>query len=212
MFAGSTDRPVLPVGCFDANAKANRYKKAGTAVGASSSASQPRRYFAAAHDKVVQLASQHGPLPNSASMDAAAAAAGDAADEEVDDCHPRLSCARESSLCSSISDECGVAGGVCSHGVPLLGASLAMPAPERFLYYDLLVSNLQVACSLALMYLDTACSYAKHWRRHMPGLPAPQHIRVPWWHAQGHGATCAVQNSGLYLSGELVGLVSVSMV
>ena len=55
MFAGSTDRPVLPVGCCDANAKANRYKKAGTAVGASSSASQPRRYFAAAHDKVVQF-------------------------------------------------------------------------------------------------------------------------------------------------------------
>lgn len=53
--------------------------------------------------------------------------------EVAGECHPQLSCARETSLHSGISDECGLAGGVCSHGFPLLGMFLAMPAPERFL-------------------------------------------------------------------------------
>ena len=44
-------------------------------------------------------------------------------------CHPRLTCARETSvLHSGISDECGLAGAVCSHGLPMLGCMLAMPA------------------------------------------------------------------------------------
>ena len=117
-------------------------------------------------------------------------------------CHPRLSCARGTSLSSSISDECGVAGAVCSHGVPLLGCMLAMPAPERFLYYDLLVAFLLQLVDLNVLYLDTGCTYAAHWRIYMSGVQDPLQIKLPWWHARGHGAECYLQNSGFYMPGE----------
>jgi hypothetical protein len=123
---------------------------------------------------------------------------------EVDgECHPVLSCARSTSQRSGVCDECGVVGGVCSHGQPLQGAFLAMPAPERFLYYDLVLQELLLDADVNIMYLDTGCSYARHRQLHLPEAAAPRHIRVPWWHARGHGVNCYLQNSGLYLPGRL---------
>jgi hypothetical protein len=124
--------------------------------------------------------------------------------EVAGECHPQLSCARETSLHSGISDECGLAGGVCSHGFPLLGMFLAMPAPERFLYYDLALQELLYDAHVHIMYLDTGCSYSRH-RQLLKPRPAaePAHVRLPWWHAKGHGATCCLRNSGLYLPGML---------
>jgi hypothetical protein len=119
-------------------------------------------------------------------------------------CHPRLQCAREKSQCSSISDECGIAGIVCSHGLPLQGGMLAMPAPERFLYYDLLMLQLLQQVDVGIMFLDTGCTYARHWQLYLAGGPAPDIIKLPWWHARGHGSSCYVKNSGLYLPGELL--------
>jgi hypothetical protein len=74
------------------------------------------------------------------------------------ECHPQLSCSRVTSLRSGISDECGLTGAVCSHGQPLLGMFLAMPAPERFLYYDLALQQLLLEARVDVMYLDTGCS------------------------------------------------------
>lgn len=40
------------------------------------------------------------------------------------------------------------------------------------------------------------------WRPMLPAEgPAPGAIKVPWWHARGHGPSCYVKNSGLYLQG-----------
>jgi hypothetical protein len=131
------------------------------------------------------------------------AAVADDLDLELEgQCHPRLSCARETSLTSGISDECGLAGCTCSHGVPILGGFLAMPAPERFLYYDLINDHLLPLLDIDVMYLDTGCVYKVHFAAsNAPDAPAPKHIRVPWWHCRGHGAHCAPFNSGLYLTG-----------
>lgn len=170
------------------------------------------RFFGAPHQELWQLQAS-GPLPMSATCGSSTSTTSnpdaDADDIALEleaqvehDCHPRLSCARETSLSSSISDECGVAGAVCSHGVPLLGCMMAMPAPERFLYYDLLASSLLQRADLKVLYLDTACTYAAHWRIHMSDVPPPLNIKVPWWHARGHGPDCYLQNSGFYLTGE----------
>ena len=86
--------------------------------------------------------------------------------------------------------------------MPLLGCMLAMPAPERFLYYDLLVSFLLQRVDLKVLYLDTGCTYAAHWRIHMSDVPRPLNIKLPWWHARGHGPDCYLQNSGFYMPGE----------
>jgi hypothetical protein len=79
---------------------------------------------------------------------------------------------------------------------------LAMPAPERFLYYDVLVSFLLQLVDLNLLYLDTGCTYAAHWRIYMADDPGPLQIKLPWWHARGHGAECYLENSGFYMPGE----------
>jgi hypothetical protein len=139
-----------------------------------------------------------------AAPSAAAGTADDADDEALlteHNCHPHLSCARETSATSSISDECGLVGAVCSHGQPLLGLQAAMPAPERFVYYDVEVTYLQELVDLGVMYLDTGCTYGAHWRVHIPGLRSFV-IYVPWWHARGHGEGCYLKNSGFYKAGE----------
>jgi hypothetical protein len=118
-------------------------------------------------------------------------------------CHPNLSCARESSVSSSISDEHGIVGAVCAHGQPLLELYLAMPAHERLLFYDLAASFLAARVDLGVMYLDTGCIFEAHWNRHMPG-PPPFDIKLPWWHARGHGEDCYLKNSGFYKPGECV--------
>jgi hypothetical protein len=79
---------------------------------------------------------------------------------------------------------------------------LAMPAPERFLYFDLLVSYLLHLVELQVLFLDTGCTFAAHWRLHMSGQQPPTHIKVPWWHGRGHGSECFLRNSGFYLSGK----------
>jgi hypothetical protein len=134
-----------------------------------------------------------------------AAAAGDdelVVEAQVEhNCHPNLSCARESSVSSSISDEHGIVGAVCAHGQPLLELFLAMPAHERLLFYDYAASYLAAQVDLGVMYLDTGCIFAAHWRLHMPG-PPPFDIKLPWWHARGHGEDCYLKNSGFYKPGK----------
>jgi hypothetical protein len=61
---------------------------------------------------------------------------------------------------------------------PLLGMFLAMPAPERFLYYDLALQELLLEARVNVMYLDTGCSYSRHRQQHLPLAAAPSHIRV----------------------------------
>jgi hypothetical protein len=149
---GPTGKPFLMAACFDGNVKANRYASAGKATAAGSDVEEcSYHFFGAPHQRLWQLQAS-GPLPMSSTISSSSSSMPDADADDIaleleaqvaHDCHPRLSCARETSLSSSSSDECGVAGGVCSHGMPLLGGMLAMPAPERFLYYDLLVSSLQ---------------------------------------------------------------------
>jgi hypothetical protein len=222
---GPTGKPFLLAACFDANVKANRYKAAGRGRPATTTPGDGV-FLAGAHKKVWELQGSGQPLPlscafsssNDSSGDGAggigdaspgaAGIAGDADDAAIEldshvqhQCHPHLSCAREASVSSAINDECGIAGGVCSHGVPLLGCMLAMPAPERMLYYDLLVSWLQTHADVMVMYLDIGCTYKKHWRLHMPG-PPPGFIMLPWWHARGHGEDCFLRNSGFYMPGE----------
>jgi hypothetical protein len=215
-------RPILQVACFDGNVKGNRYLHAGRASGSglmatdssSSSSSSNIGYFGAPHRRLWELHEQ-GPLPVSHSMalgsSSSMAASGNLPDDaevelassEQHQCHPHLTCARETSLFSGISDECGLAGAVCSHGQPLRGSMLAMPAPERFLYYDLLLSFLLTCADVKLLYLDTGCSFGAHVRAHLPDAAACTTIKVPWWHARGHGLSCFVKNSGFFLPGEL---------
>ena len=209
---GPTGKPIVPVACFDANAKANRYASAGKASSTSFEQLPPGRFFAQAHADVWGQQAAGGGLPlsstGSSGIGSNSASGADAADLDLeletvmqDDCHPNLSCARDTSQCSSISDVCGVAAGVCAHGQPLAGCALAMPAPERLLYYDLLVSHMLKDADVQLLYLDTGCRYAAHWPLHMPSDAAPAVIKVPWWHARGHGASCFLKNSGFYLPG-----------
>lgn len=209
---GPSGRPVLPVACFDANAKANHYRSAGKASSSSFQQLPPGRFFAAAHADVWGLQAV-GPLPLSSTgtsgLGPSNHSSGSSDDAELelqavvgDSCHPRITCARETSLCSSISDVCGVAAGVCSHGQPLLGCAIAMPAPERFLYYDIMLSHMLSFADVQLMYLDTGCSYAPHWRDRMPAGVGPSAIKIGWWHARGHGPACFLKNSGLYYPGE----------
>lgn len=201
--------------------KANRYKSAGK----SSAVSQDSEhmFFGPPHKQLMEL-NAAGQLPLSAACDAssdgvsmqaggpAAAAADEAAADDAEleldahverQCHPRLSCARETSVNNSISDECGIAGIVCTHGQPLLGCMLAMTAPERFLFFDLLVSYLLGLVELQVLFLDTGCTFAAHWRLHMSEHQPPTHTKVPWWHGRGHGSECFLRNSGFYLPGEL---------
>jgi hypothetical protein len=209
---GPSGKPVLSAACFDANVKANHYRSAGKASSSSFQELPPGRFFADAHADVWRLQAA-GALPLSSTGTSGLAgsnqssgsnpgSAGDDADYELqavvdDSCHPRITCARETSLCSSISDVCGVAAGVCSHGLPLLGCAIAMPAPERFLYYDLILSHLLRLVHLQLMYLDTGCSYRAHWLHHMPQDAGLDVIKIGWWHARGHGPGCFLKNSGL---------------
>jgi hypothetical protein len=211
---GPTGKPIVPVACFDANAKANRYHSAGKASSTGFEQLPAGRFFAQAHADVWKRQAEGCGLPlsgtGSSGIGSSSSSASGADDADLglesatqDDCHPNLTCARDTSQCSSISDVCGVAAGVCAHGQPLAGCALAMPAPDRFLYYDLLLAHLLKDAHVRLMYIDTGCSYAAHWRLHMPADVAPDVIKVPWWHARGHGASCFLKNSGLYLPGEL---------
>jgi hypothetical protein len=217
---GPTGKPVVPVACFDANAKANRYRSAGKASSSSGFHQLPHgHFFADAHTDVWKMQAAGGGLPlsstgssglgggSSSSSTGLASSSADDADLEAeamarDNCHPHLTCARDTSQCSSISDVCGLAAGVCAHGQPLKKCVLAMPAPERFTYYDVLLAHLLMGADVRLMYIDTGCSYKAHWRVHMPDGTGPFVIRIPWWHARGHGLLCFLKNSGLYHPGE----------
>jgi hypothetical protein len=226
---GPTGKPYLVAACFDANVKANRYKAAGRGRPATTTPGDGL-FFADPHKKLWELHGSGQPLPLSCAFSSSDSSSGDGGGDgpggtaeapgaagssavDADDaaieldaqvqhqCHPQLSCARETSVSTGINDECGIAGCVCSHGVPLLGGMLAMPAPERMLYYDLLASSLQTQADVMVMYLDIGCTYTAHWDLHMPG-PPPGSIKLPWWHARGHGEGCFLQNSGYYMPGE----------
>lgn len=216
---GPTGKPVVPVACFDANAKANRYRSAGKASSSSGFHQLPHgHFFADANADVWKMQAAGGGLPLSSTGSSglgggssngsnAPVSSADDADLEAeamarDNCHPQLSCARDTSQCSSISDVCGLAAGVCAHGQPLKKCVLAMPAPERFTYYDVLLAHVLVGADVRLMYIDTGCSYKAHWRVHMPDGTGPFVVRIPWWHARGHGLLCFLKNSGLYHPGE----------
>lgn len=185
---------------FDANVKANRYRSAGRSGGWNNVGRVQHRFLDAAHNKLWDMHAA-GELPVSSSGSAAVA---DDVDLELDgQCHPHLSCARETSITSGISEQCGLAGCTCSHGIPIMGGFVAMPSPERFLYYDLLLEPLLSVLDVDVMYLDTGCVYKKHFAASkQDGAAAPKHIRVPWWHCRGHGSHCAPYNSGLYLTGK----------
>jgi hypothetical protein len=187
---------------FDANVKLNRYASAGRSGGYDEVAPVLCRFLDKAHRQLWSM-KQSGEL-SATQRQRAALDADDISIELGGECHPRLSCARESSLYSGISDDCGLAGGVCSHGQPLLGTFMTMPAPERFVYYDLALQELLLSARVDIMYLDTGCSYSRHRQLYLPAAPGPCHIRVPWWHARGHGVRCCLSNSGLYLPGELL--------
>lgn len=204
------EQPVIPVVCFDAVVKASRYSSAGRSGGYSDAPAVIGRFFSRAHDRLWDMSSS-GELHVMQSRIAKLGA--DEVSIEVDgECHPILSCARSYSQRSGVCDECGVVGGVCSHGQPLQGMFLAMPAPERFLYYDLLLKELLLDAQVNIMYLDTGCSYARHRQLHLPAAATPSQIRVPWWHARGHGVNCYLQNSGLYLSGRPSPVAAMSIV
>ncbi len=52
-------------------------------------------------------------------------------------CTTALSCNREISFFNRADlDHCGVVSIVCSHNIPALGCTIAMPAPEQHSYYD----------------------------------------------------------------------------
>jgi hypothetical protein len=195
------EKPIIVATSFDSVVKPNRYKSAGRSGGYSEACAVLGRFFGRAHTKLWEMKAS-GELYVAQSLQAEVGA-DEVSIEVAGECHPLLSCARETSLQSGISDECGVTGGVCSHGQPLLGMFLAMPAPERFLYYDLALQELLLEARVNVMYLDTGCSYSRHRQLHLPLAAAPSHIRVPWWHARGHGASCYLCNSGLYLPGTL---------
>lgn len=200
--AGS--KPRLKALCFDAFVKANRYRSAGSS-GAYDNVDRSRsRFFGAAHDTTWSMAAA-GELSGAARSTAEEGSSTGADDVSLEldgECHPRLTCAREASVGSAVSHVCGIAGCVCSHGQPLHGGMLAMPAPERFAYYDNMMSTILKQADVDIMYLDTGCTYMRHWQLYMPqDSPAPRHIRVPWWHARGHGRSCCWRNSGLYLPG-----------
>jgi hypothetical protein len=185
---------------MDSNVKLNRYRYAGP----SQLGMEPvfSTYLGAAHKRVWQLTAS-GSLAGSAGssggdngddgdLDAAAGAV----------CHPNLSCARVTSTLSGISDECGLTGGVCSHGIPLEGMLLAMPAPERFVYYDELLKDVLAELQVDQVFIDVGCVFGPHWQKLTPPEdPSPRFIKVPWWHAQGHGPDCYLANSGLYHPG-----------
>lgn len=196
---GPTGKPFLTAACFDANAKANRLASAGRGrVYTVSDALGDTLFFGPVHQVLSKLDAGRLPLsatypgsdgsgPDSSDGNAAGTdsnsnggtdSAAAASDEELEteaqvehNCHPNLSCARESSVSSSISDEHGIVGAVCAHGQGLLGLFMGMPAPERLLYYDLAASYLATLVDLGVMYLDTGCIFEAHWKRHMPGLP-----------------------------------------
>lgn len=196
---GPGEKPVLKAVCCDANVKANRYRSAGSSGGYDGVAASISRYLGPAHTKLWEMKAS-GEL--AALQRRRAQQNADEVSLELDgQCHPQLTCARETALPSSISDECGLAGTVCSHGQPLLGGFMAMPAAESLHYYDLVLDEMQQYVFVDTMYLDTGCTYSKHRQRHLSGQPAPARIRVPWWHARGHGPGCYLLYSGLYLPG-----------
>lgn len=117
--------------CFDANVNSNRYASAGKSGGYSEAFAVLGRFLGRAHTRLWDMKG-NGQL-HVKQTQLAELGADEVSIEVAGECHPQLSCARETSLHSGISDECGLAGGVCSHGFPLLGMFLAMPAPERFL-------------------------------------------------------------------------------
>ncbi|KAF6264879.1 hypothetical protein COO60DRAFT_1698019 [Scenedesmus sp. NREL 46B-D3] len=156
--------------CFDSAVKPNCYNSAGRSGGYMGAAAVLGLFLGKAHDKLWHMTSS-GELyvaQNEVSI-------------EVDgECHLILTCSRLTSQRSGLCDAFGLTGSVCSHGQPLLDMFLAMPAPERFLYYDLALQELLLEARVNVMYLDTGCSYSRHLQLHSPEAAAPGHIRVPW--------------------------------
>lgn len=195
---------MLSVACFDGNVKGKQYASAGKAASLGMEQQLCGLFFGEAHRDVWQLqaAGQGLPLSSTGSSglgSSSSSSSSDSSDQPVADdcsleCHPHLTCARETPQGNSVSDVCGLVAGVCAHGQPLLGSVLAMPAAERSLSYDLTLSHILKDADLRLMYLDTACKYAAHWDLHMPAGTGPGLFKVPWWHARGHGSVCFLKN------------------
>ncbi|KAF6246657.1 hypothetical protein COO60DRAFT_1200439 [Scenedesmus sp. NREL 46B-D3] len=126
--------------CFDSAVKPNRYNSAGRSGGYMGAAAVLGLFLGKAHDKLWHMTSS-GELYVAQSRIAELGA--DEVSIEVDgECHPILTCSRLTSQRSGLCDAFGLTGSVCSHGQPLLDMFLAMPAPERFLYYDLALQEL----------------------------------------------------------------------
>ncbi|KAF6255126.1 hypothetical protein COO60DRAFT_1641828 [Scenedesmus sp. NREL 46B-D3] len=173
---GHGELPIILAACFDSAVKPNRYNSAGRSGGYMGAAAVLGRFLGKAHDKLWHMTSS-GELYVAQSRIAELGA------HEVSigvdgECHPILTCSRLTSQRSGLCDEFGLTGYVCSHGQPLLGMFLAMPAPERFLYYDLALQELLLEARVNVMYLDTGCSYSRHLQLHSPEAAAPGHTTV----------------------------------
>jgi len=196
-------KPKILAVAADSNVKVNRYRGAGKRlVNIKPTFSD---YLGSVHQSTWCLQAE----ATAAAAAAAGASSGDVADLQLEleetmktHCHPHLSCAKEQSSKVGMCDECGLTGFVCTHGQPLLGMFLAMPRAENFSYYDNLLANLLEQVEVKTFYLDTGCTYVKHWPKVFESTaPRPEAFKVPWWHAQSHGRDCYVANSGMYHQG-----------
>ncbi|KAG7672377.1 hypothetical protein NADE_001807 [Nannochloris sp. 'desiccata'] len=127
-------------------------------------------------------------------------------------CTTALSCNREISFFNRADlDHCGVVSIVCSHNIPALGCTIAMPAPEQHAYYDAAFREfLTNRPEIDAIYLDLMCRY--HGRLKLllqdlteAGILPPEvtniKLLLPWMHAFDHDLTCQLKFSGLYQEG-----------
>ncbi|KAL4551027.1 hypothetical protein Ndes2526B_g09112 [Nannochloris sp. 'desiccata'] len=87
-------------------------------------------------------------------------------------CTTALSCNREISFFNRADlDHCGVVSIVCSHNIPALGCTIAMPAPEQHAYYDAAFREfLTNRPEIDAIYLDLMCRYHESCRKELEAL------------------------------------------
>lgn len=114
---------------------------------------------------------------------------------------------------STACDQHGLVGGVCSHGIPLLGLFTWMCTPEQFAFYLLLLlafaMNLMAhGIPAADVYIDFGCRIKATWHRYLASrcssvqqACSKLRIMVNWMHAAGHSWDCQMKNSGRFITG-----------
>lgn len=132
--------------------------------------------------------------------------------ENASGCESSITAAREAAR-GTEKDAHGITGGVCHHGIPIVGSYVSMPSAERLVYHLIAAEWVMRRHHVSALVVDTACrmkNFKEIQVMQQDGAVRPvKDVRnakpmcvLPFLHSRNHNAQCQLKNSAFHATQE----------